>query len=50
MTRKDFQAVADAIASAAHDETPLALTLADTFEAMYPRFDRVRFLAACGIS
>tara|TARA_R110002012_G_scaffold72709_6_gene185606 strand:- start:105 stop:278 length:174 start_codon:yes stop_codon:yes gene_type:complete len=49
MTRKDFQAVADAIANAAHDETPLALTLADTFQAMYPRFDRVRFLKACGI-
>ena len=50
MTKKDFQAVANAIANAANNETPLALTLADTFAAMYPRFDRVRFLVACGIS
>ena len=49
MSRKDFQAVADAIANAAHDETPLALTLADTFQARYPRFDRVRFLKACNV-
>ena len=50
MSRKDFQVVANAISNAATNETALALTLADTFEAMYPRFDRVRFLAACGIS
>ena len=50
MSRKDFQVVANAIANAATNEPALALTLADTFEVMYPRFDRVRFLAACGIS
>ena len=50
MTKKDFQAVANAIANAGRDEIPLALTLADTFQAMYPRFNRARFLAACGIS
>ena len=49
MTKKDFQAVADAIANAAHDETPLALPLADTVPARYPRLDRVRFLKACNV-
>jgi len=50
MTRKDFQAVADAILKSSTDETELANLLADTFQALYPRFDRVRFLTACGIS
>tara|TARA_Y100001951_G_C11248841_1_gene245094 strand:- start:140 stop:295 length:156 start_codon:yes stop_codon:yes gene_type:complete len=47
MTKKDFQAVANAIATSATDETALAILLADTFQAAYPRFDRVRFLKAC---
>ena len=47
MTKKDFQTVATAIANSATDETDLAIILADTFQATYPRFDRVRFLKAC---
>ena len=50
MTKKDFQAVADAIRNATSDESSLAVVLADTFEFAYPRFDRQRFLSACGIS
>ena len=49
MTKKDFQAVANAIANATTDESTLAVVLADTFQAAYPRFDRVRFLKACEI-
>jgi hypothetical protein len=49
MTKKDFQQVANAIAKAATDEAALAVVLADTFQAAYPRFDRVRFLKACNV-
>tara|TARA_Y100001951_G_scaffold90884_1_gene84419 strand:+ start:904 stop:1080 length:177 start_codon:yes stop_codon:yes gene_type:complete len=49
MTKKDFQAVANAIANATTNESTLAIVLADTFQAAYPRFDRVRFLKACEI-
>ena len=49
MTKKDFKAVADAIANSPTDESSLAVMLADTFQAAYSRFDRVRFLKACGI-
>lgn len=59
MSRKDYQAIAAAIKS----QTPLAdestaspmfwleriaMRLADTLAQDNPRFDRARFLAACG--
>lgn len=58
MTRKDFKAIAVAIKdSASHsDGTPgsnytlriAASQIADVFEADNPRFDRSKFLTACG--
>ena len=57
MTRKDYQAIAEAIKSTLHDNVPavdiaytIAANLADVFAADNPRFDRSRFLAACGIN
>ena len=49
MTKKDFQTVANAIANSPTNESALAVMLADTFQAAYPRFDRMRFLKACGV-
>jgi len=48
MSKKDFQLVADAIAKC-HGSIELATMMADMFQVAYPRFDRERFLKACGI-
>ena len=49
MTKKDFQIVAKSVSlvPVRSDRWKLAAMLADNFEAMYPRFDRVRFIEAC---
>ena len=49
MTKKDFQIVAKSVSLVPGrvDRWKLAAMLADNFEAMYPRFDRVRFIEAC---
>lgn len=58
MTRKHYEAVAAIVAArlAATDSRTaggvlcdLAADLADAFQAENPRFDRLRFFAACGI-
>lgn len=61
MTKKHFQAVAEKIAKRAADARQLnddaylsvrcvALDLADVFEEQNPRFDRGKFLKACGVA
>jgi len=60
MTRKHFEDIAAIIAGdlASHRNTPIAyyairnvaLSLADQFRRENPRFDRVRFLKACGLT
>ena len=49
MTKKDFQIVAKSVSlvPVRIDRWKLASMLADNFEEMYPRFDRVRFIEAC---
>lgn len=50
MTRKDFQAVADAIAGVNMPEDArreLAHSMADALRATNPWFDRGRFITAC---
>ena len=49
MTRKDFEIVAESVSRVPvrSDRWLLASMLADNFEAMYPRFNRDRFIAAC---
>ena len=49
MTRKDFELVAAAVAKVVirSDRWLLANMLANNFEAMYPRFKRDKFIAAC---
>lgn len=59
MTKKHFEAVASAI-RAEYEDTygepaeeairSIARKLADVFASENPRFDRARFLAACGIT
>jgi len=58
MTKKDFELIAAALAN---ERTPfmvghhkyaidnIALTLVDALATTNPRFDRARFLAACGV-
>jgi hypothetical protein len=48
MTRKHYQAIAEAIRQGTE---PIALVelLMNIFEADNPRFDRARFLKACGL-
>lgn len=51
MTRKDYVAIADIIDGARDQGLTLeevAEKLADTMEKDNPRFDRARFLEACG--
>jgi len=53
MTRKHFQAVADAlrVSDAPPDAVrDIALALADVFAGQNPLFDRERFLTACGVT
>ena len=49
MTKKDFKIVAESVSRVPvrSDRWLLASMLADNFEAMYPRFDRDRFIVAC---
>ena len=49
MSRKDFQVVADAVArvTVRKDRWMLANMLANNFAAMYPRFNRDKFIEAC---
>ena len=49
MTKKDFETVAKSVSlvPVRGDRWKLASMLADNFEAMYPRFDRGRFISAC---
>ena len=56
MTRKDYQLIADVFANFGQmielEETigaDLARNLADALQADNPRFDRDRFLTACGV-
>ena len=56
MTRKDYKAIAEAIRIARIHEQPeqsalpqLAEDLASIMASENPHFDRVRFLAACGL-
>jgi hypothetical protein len=51
MTRKDYQLIADVFARSAGDDIAkfLAVNLADKLEQDNPRFDRARFLTACGV-
>lgn len=57
MTRKDYVAVAEKIRARAEEYTyvpdliiEFANDIADVFKADNPRFDRGRFLSACGIN
>jgi hypothetical protein len=48
MTRKHYQAIAEAIRQGTEPVTLVEL-LMDIFEADNPRFDRARFMDACGL-
>jgi hypothetical protein len=51
MTRKDYQLIAQVFARANFNSIDLlARDLATELEAENPRFDRARFLSACGVS
>jgi hypothetical protein len=57
MTRKDYQLIAEVFANFGKiiilEETigaDIARNLADALKADNPRFDRARFLAACGVN
>ena len=54
MTRKDYVMIADTIATAWHasadSKADLAYKFADVLEEDNPRFDRARFLTACGVN
>lgn len=57
MTRKDFIAIAEAVRDTRHPSTPatnhicdtVARKLADRLAGTNERFNRSRFLAACGV-
>ena len=53
MTRKDYVIIAETLATAWWDseyvKSGVVHTLADALEADNPRFDRARFLTACGV-
>jgi hypothetical protein len=51
MTRKDYVMIAKVFARSAGDDLAklLAEDLADKLQADNPRFDRARFIEACGI-
>lgn len=49
MTRKHFEAIARILA-ASSDRQVTARALCDVFAEINPRFDAVRFLAACGVA
>ena len=53
MTRKDYILIAEVIATSWHTSAEtkreLAVNMADALETDNPRFDRDRFLVACGV-
>ena len=53
MTRKDYELIAQIIATAWHGsagmKADLANSFADKLESTNPRFNRERFLDACGV-
>ena len=51
MSRKDFQMIADILKRHGHTPTAqaMALDFAVAFQKVNPRFDKVRFLNACGL-
>ena len=51
MTRKDFQLVADILKMhvTSHTAQAMALDFAQAFQKTNPRFDKKRFLDACGL-
>ena len=49
MTRKDYILIAKAIQEST-DKTEIAYAIATVLAADNPRFDRARFLAACGLA
>jgi hypothetical protein len=53
MTRKDFEMIAEVIATAWHGSqetrTDLSNKMADALETTNPRFNRALFLEACGV-
>ena len=51
MTRKDYQLIAEVFARSAGDDLAklIALNLADKLEQDNPRFNKARFLTACGV-
>jgi hypothetical protein len=54
MTRKDYVMIAEVIATSWHasadSKRDIAVNLAEVFETDNPRFDRDRFLSACGVT
>lgn len=53
MTRKDYELIAQAIANVWCDseaQMAIAESLASELEQENPRFDRSRFLSACGVN
>jgi hypothetical protein len=54
MTKKDFELIADVIGKAWHGSADtradIANAFADELEETNPRFDRARFLTACGVN
>ena len=53
MTRKDYVLIAEVIATSWHasaeSKNDLAVKMADALETENPRFDRERFIRACGV-
>ena len=54
MTKKDFELIAEVIGKAWHGSADtradIANAFADELESTNPRFDRARFLTACGVN
>ncbi len=54
MTRKDYVMIAEVIATSWHasadSKRDIAINLAEVFETDNPRFNRDRFLSACGVT
>jgi hypothetical protein len=54
MTRKDYVMIAEVIATSWHTSAEtkreIAQNFADALETDNPRFDRARFLEACGVN
>lgn len=49
MTKKHYEAIARIILQCELEDTTIVHMLATYFESDNPRFDRVRFLKACGV-